>query len=77
LILLNRPSIPLPTTRAFALSPVLSLLVLLRPSSAPITRKILRPVVYPLRLRLQPSSFTASVHPRSGRTKLETTKQSP
>jgi hypothetical protein len=77
LILRNQTSIPLPTTPAFALSPVVSLLVPLRRSSAPITPKILRPLVYQLRLRLRPSSFTPSLNPRSGGTKLETTKQNP
>ncbi|HMH06272.1 MAG TPA: hypothetical protein VK579_06280 [Terriglobales bacterium] len=69
-------NIPLPTTRAFALSPVVSAGPLRR-SSAPITPKILPSLVYQLRLRLQPSSFTPSLNPRSGRTKFETTKQNP
>jgi hypothetical protein len=77
LILLNQTSIPLPTTPAFTLSPFVSLLVPIPLSSALITRKTLRPLALQLLLRLQPSSFTASVNPRSRRTKLETSKQNP
>ena len=77
MILPNQISIPLPIARASALSSVVSSPTPVGRSSALITPKIYRPVGFQLLLRLQPSSFTPSLNPRSARTKLETAKQSP
>jgi hypothetical protein len=77
LILPDRPSIPLHTSRVPALSPDVSLLLPIRRSSALSTLKIPCPLACKLMFSPSFNSVTLSVNPWSGRTNLESPKQNP